>query len=172
MTISSNPCCVQGQQPAAQAAQSHIQPGLECLQGWGIQPSLLQAKRARFPPPFLTGELLQPCDHLNGPPRPSCAGTPSSERSTAEGASQQPSRGAQSPPSPRCPLPISRSPAHRWPSGLQAHTAASRAAPHPPGPPGPSPQGCSPGDLPQPLSTPGAAPTPLQHFALGLIELH
>ena len=30
------PCYVQGQQPAVQAAQSHIQPGLECLQGWGI----------------------------------------------------------------------------------------------------------------------------------------
>jgi len=30
------PCYVQGRQPAAQAAQSHIQPGLECLQGWGI----------------------------------------------------------------------------------------------------------------------------------------
>jgi len=30
------PCCVQGRQPAAQATQSHIQPGLECLQGWGI----------------------------------------------------------------------------------------------------------------------------------------
>jgi len=30
------PCYVQGHQPAAQAAQSHIQPGLECLQGWGI----------------------------------------------------------------------------------------------------------------------------------------
>jgi len=29
------PCYVQGRQPAAQAAQSHIQPGLECLQGWG-----------------------------------------------------------------------------------------------------------------------------------------
>jgi len=28
------PCYVQGRQPAAQAAQSHIQPGLECLQGW------------------------------------------------------------------------------------------------------------------------------------------
>jgi len=27
------PCYVQGRQPAAQAAQSHIQPGLECLQG-------------------------------------------------------------------------------------------------------------------------------------------
>ena len=30
------PCYVQGHQPAAQAAQSHIQPGLECLQGWAI----------------------------------------------------------------------------------------------------------------------------------------
>jgi len=30
------PCYVQGRQPAGQAAQSHIQPGLECLQGWGI----------------------------------------------------------------------------------------------------------------------------------------
>jgi len=30
------PCCVQGHQPADQAAQSHIQPGPECLQGWGI----------------------------------------------------------------------------------------------------------------------------------------
>ena len=30
------PCYVQGRQPAAQAAQSHIQPGLEYIQGWGI----------------------------------------------------------------------------------------------------------------------------------------
>ena len=30
------PCYVQGCQPLDQAAQSHIQPGLECLQGWGI----------------------------------------------------------------------------------------------------------------------------------------
>ena len=29
-------CCVQGYQPQDQAAQGHIQPGLECLQGWGI----------------------------------------------------------------------------------------------------------------------------------------
>jgi len=29
-------CYVQGRQPPDQAAQSHIQPGLECLQGWGI----------------------------------------------------------------------------------------------------------------------------------------
>jgi len=32
----STPCYVQGRQPADQAAQSHIQPGLESLQGWGI----------------------------------------------------------------------------------------------------------------------------------------
>jgi len=36
------PCYVQGHQPAAQAAQSHIQPGLECLQGWGTHSLLGQ----------------------------------------------------------------------------------------------------------------------------------
>ena len=36
------PCYVQGRQPAAQAAQSHIQPGLDCLQGWGIHSLLGQ----------------------------------------------------------------------------------------------------------------------------------
>ena len=35
-------CYVQGHQPADQAAQSHIQPGLECLQGWGIHSLLGQ----------------------------------------------------------------------------------------------------------------------------------
>ena len=30
------PCYVQGRQPPDQAVQSHIQPGLECLQGWDI----------------------------------------------------------------------------------------------------------------------------------------
>ena len=30
------PCYVQGRQPLDQAAQSHIQPSFECLQGWGI----------------------------------------------------------------------------------------------------------------------------------------
>jgi len=30
------PCYVQGWQPPDQAAQSHIQPGPECLQGWSI----------------------------------------------------------------------------------------------------------------------------------------
>jgi len=33
---------VQGHQPPDQAAQSHIQPGLECLQGWGIHSLLGQ----------------------------------------------------------------------------------------------------------------------------------
>ena len=36
------PCYVQGHQPPDQAAQSHIQPGLECLQGWGIHSLLGQ----------------------------------------------------------------------------------------------------------------------------------
>ena len=36
------PCYVQGSQPPAQAAQSHIQPSLECLQGWGIHSLLGQ----------------------------------------------------------------------------------------------------------------------------------
>jgi len=36
------PCYVQGHQPLDQAAQSHIQPGLECLQGWGIHSLLGQ----------------------------------------------------------------------------------------------------------------------------------
>jgi len=36
------PCYVQGRQPAAQGAQIHIQPGLDCLQGWGIHSLLGQ----------------------------------------------------------------------------------------------------------------------------------
>jgi len=36
------PCRVQGRHPAAQAAQRPIQPGLECLQGWGIHSLLGQ----------------------------------------------------------------------------------------------------------------------------------
>ena len=129
------PCYVQGCQPPDQAAQSHIQPGLECLQGsihnllgqpvpmrhhplreklppnispkpplsqfktippcpitihprkqpfpilficflqvWegrnevSLEPSLFQTKQAQFPLPFLIGEVLQPSDHLSGPP--------------------------------------------------------------------------------------------------------
>ena len=41
--VSNPPCYVHGRQPADQAAQSHIQPGLECLQGWGIHSLLGQA---------------------------------------------------------------------------------------------------------------------------------
>ena len=35
------PCYVQGHQLLDQAAQSHTQPGLECLQGWGIHKKTL-----------------------------------------------------------------------------------------------------------------------------------
>jgi len=38
----SPPCYMQGHQPVDQAAQSHIQPSLECLQGWGIHSLLGQ----------------------------------------------------------------------------------------------------------------------------------
>jgi len=41
-------CYVQGCQPPAQAAQSHIQPGLECLQGWGIHNLLEQDVKLMF----------------------------------------------------------------------------------------------------------------------------
>ena len=40
--IQFHPLLCDGRQPAAQAAQSHIQPGLECLQGWGIHSLLGQ----------------------------------------------------------------------------------------------------------------------------------
>ena len=130
--VVSTPCYVQGRQPADQAAQSHIQPGLESLQGWGIhnllgqpvqcvttfwvenflllsnlnlphfslqpfplvlslstlinnhsllficslqvleghsevspEPSLLQAKQAPFPQPFLIGEVDRKSTRLN-----------------------------------------------------------------------------------------------------------
>jgi len=38
-------CFVLSRQQPAQAAQSHIQPGLECLQGWGIHSLLGQPVR-------------------------------------------------------------------------------------------------------------------------------
>ena len=44
------PCYVQGCQSPAQAAQSHIQPGLECLQGWGIHSLLGQPGNSASPP--------------------------------------------------------------------------------------------------------------------------
>ena len=33
-----------------------------------LEPSLLQAQQAQFPQLFLIGEVLQPSDHLSGPP--------------------------------------------------------------------------------------------------------
>ena len=44
------PYYVQGRQPPEQAAQSHIQPGLECLQGWGIHSLLGQPVPVRHHP--------------------------------------------------------------------------------------------------------------------------
>ena len=41
---------VQGCQAAAQAAQNHIQPGLECLQGWGILNPLGQPVSVSYHP--------------------------------------------------------------------------------------------------------------------------
>ena len=44
---------------------------LQVLEGHNevsLEPSLLQAKQAQFPQPFLIGEVLQPSDHLSGPP--------------------------------------------------------------------------------------------------------
>ena len=46
----STPCYVQGHQPPDQAAQSHIQPGPECLQGWGIHNLLGQPVPVRHHP--------------------------------------------------------------------------------------------------------------------------
>ena len=42
---------------------------LEILEGHkvSLEPSLLQAKQAQFPQPFLIGEVLQPSDHFSGP---------------------------------------------------------------------------------------------------------
>ena len=42
-------------------------PVLEGRNEVSLQPSLLQAKPAQFPLPFLIGEVLQPSDHLSGP---------------------------------------------------------------------------------------------------------
>ena len=33
-----------------------------------LEPSVLQAKQVQFPQPFLIEEVLQPSDHLSGPP--------------------------------------------------------------------------------------------------------
>jgi len=55
------PCYVQGRQPADQAAQSHIQPGPECLQGWGIHSLLGQ-------PVHPLGEKIPPNIQPKPPP--------------------------------------------------------------------------------------------------------
>ena len=52
------PCYVQGHQPPDQAAQSHIQPGLECLQGWGIHNFLGQHVPVRHHPLCEKNSLL------------------------------------------------------------------------------------------------------------------
>jgi len=63
------PCYVQGRQPAAHAAQSHIQPGLECLQGWGIHSLLgqpVQCVTTLWGKSFLLiSNLNLPCLSLN-----------------------------------------------------------------------------------------------------------
>ena len=53
----STPCHVQGRQPPDRAAQSHIQPGLECLQGWDIHNPLGQPVPVRHHPTFFEGKL-------------------------------------------------------------------------------------------------------------------
>ena len=71
----STPCYVQGHQPPDQAAQSHIQPGLECLQGWGIHNLLGQPVPVRIhqypsvPAAGLSWGLRKGCTF------PSCGGT-------------------------------------------------------------------------------------------------
>jgi len=70
----STPCYVQGHQPPDQVAQSHIQPGLECLQGWGTHSLLGQPVpvchhplREKLPPniqpkpPLSLFETIPPC---------------------------------------------------------------------------------------------------------------
>ena len=57
------PCYVQGRQPLDQSALCHMQPGLECLQGWGIHN--LQGQPVPVPHHPL-GEKLPP----NISPRP------------------------------------------------------------------------------------------------------
>ena len=58
------PCYVQGHQPPAQAAQSHVQPGLECLQGWGIHSLLGQPVQCATTP---WGKIVLLISNLNLP---------------------------------------------------------------------------------------------------------
>jgi len=54
------PCYVQGCQSPDQAAQSHIQPGLECLLGWGIHSLLWQPVPVCHHPPCEKLPNIQP----------------------------------------------------------------------------------------------------------------
>ena len=66
------PCYVQGRQPAAQAVQSHIQPGLEYLQGWGIHSLLGQPVQCVTT--LCVKKFLLICNP-NLPPYPTCCCT-------------------------------------------------------------------------------------------------
>jgi len=66
----STPCYVQDCQPSDQDAQSHIQPGLECLQGWGIHNlfgNLFQCVTTLCVKNFLLGFAALPVSLLAGP---------------------------------------------------------------------------------------------------------
>ena len=56
----STPCYVQGRQPPDQAAQSHIQPGLECLQGCSMS---LPCFRIRLKPKLWLQQHYGSCTH-------------------------------------------------------------------------------------------------------------
>jgi len=76
MLIQFHPLLCDGRQPAAQAAQSHIQPGLECLQGWGTHSLLGQPDQGvttlRGKNFLLISNLSLPCLSLKPfPPVPS-----------------------------------------------------------------------------------------------------
>jgi len=80
----STPCYVQGHQPADQAAQSHIQPGLECLQGWGIHSLLGQPVQCITPCVIgiiSTAPVLQAASQpLSSPAFPWPMGLPGTDR--------------------------------------------------------------------------------------------
>ena len=68
---------------------------LQVLEGHdevSLQRSLLQAKQAQFPQPFLIGEVLQPSDHMSGPSldlfQGLCGGSEAADRREALLASQ------------------------------------------------------------------------------------
>ena len=60
----STPCYVQGRQPLNQAAQSHIQPGLECLQGWGLHSLLGHPVPVCHHPPEVYHSVIKFLTHL------------------------------------------------------------------------------------------------------------